>query len=451
MTNRSNMDTGLPDNPPEEKIAIVAVTRGGVDLALQIREKLSGTDCFVPQRHAFALAMGATGFARVAEAFSAVWDRYDALVCIMAAGIVVRGIAPLVRDKRSDPAVVVLDERGKFVVSLLSGHIGGANRLAEQVASIVGGQAVVTTASDVQHKPALDLLAGEAGLVVEDPAMLVRLSRAVVEDEPIRLYDPENRIAHRLSELPNVLPLQNIESSAVTPESEAVSQFGCPCKMEPVSHHIDGLRFAPPILRDYYGTTKSTSYFHHQIRWLAPYQKCRMGGAKRNPSFSSFGRADGRPDCDTVSAAGIWISERAIPPGFASHVLALRPPVLSAGIGCNRGTPAEEILDLVRSVFRDAGLSPLSIVRIGSIDLKADEPGLLEAARILGRPIVFYSRHELEGVEVPNPSAVVASHTGAHSVCEASALLSARKGTLIVTKKKSKNVTLAVARDASPS
>ena len=100
------------------------------------------------------------------EAFA----RGDNLVCIMAAGIVVRGIAPICKGKDRDPAVVVVDEAGSFAISLLSGHLGGANELARRVAKVLGGTPVITTATDVQGLPALDMLAAEHGLTIENLA-----------------------------------------------------------------------------------------------------------------------------------------------------------------------------------------------------------------------------------------------------------------------------------------
>lgn len=158
-------------------IAILAITRQGTALALQIQARLPGSVCHVPVRHRFALAMGAVGFHRVGAVFREVWGNVSAIICIMATGIVVRTIAPLLTHKALDPAVVVLDERGQFVISLVSGHLGGANRLTAEVARLTGGQAVITTASDVRNKPALDLIARREGLEVENVEMLTRLAR----------------------------------------------------------------------------------------------------------------------------------------------------------------------------------------------------------------------------------------------------------------------------------
>lgn len=111
----------------------------------------------------------------------------DALVFVMATGIVVRTIAPLVQSKASDPAVLVLDQRGKHVISLLSGHLGGANAMAEQAAAYLGGEAVITTATDVEHVPAFDLFAKENHLTIENLEELKYISGALVAGEPVSL------------------------------------------------------------------------------------------------------------------------------------------------------------------------------------------------------------------------------------------------------------------------
>lgn len=355
----------------DSPVGIVAVTRNGVRVAMRIQGKLPGSIVYVPARHGFALAMGAVRFHRIGSLLPEIWLRHRALVCIMATGIVVRLIAPLLRHKASDPAVVVLDERAQYVISLVSGHLGGANELARKIAAFTGGQAVITTASDVDHKPALDLIALEVGLDVENPPMLARLARAILEEEPFWVFDPE----------------------------------GC--------------------LKPYLATLNN-------VAWLE-YTPAGEGSLER---------------AVIVEGPGVWVSEL-IPPS-SLECLILRPRNLVLGIGCNRGTEASEILGLIESTLGEAGLSLRSIRNLATIDLKSDEPGLLDAARALSRPIHFYSREELRGVAVPNPSSLVESHVGVQSVCEATALLSAETTTPLVAKRKTANVTLAVARAASP-
>lgn len=103
------------------------------------------------------------------------WRKDNTLIFIMASGIVVRTIAPLINDKRTDPAVIVIDETGQYVISLLSGHLGGANQKVREVAGLLGGEAVITTASDLNNLPSIDLWAKENGLVIENWDMLPKV------------------------------------------------------------------------------------------------------------------------------------------------------------------------------------------------------------------------------------------------------------------------------------
>jgi cobalt-precorrin 5A hydrolase / precorrin-3B C17-methyltransferase len=121
-----------------------------------------------------------------------------------------------------------------------------------------------------------------------------------------------------------------------------------------------------------------------------------------------------------------------------------RPPSLVAGVGSSRGVDAEEILNLLGSALREAGLSRRSVAALASIDVKSDETGLLEAADTLGVPLRFHAAGKLAAVEVPNPSPVVAGAVGTPSVAEAAVLACGAE--LILEKRKSKNATVALGR-----
>ncbi|CDH23414.1 cobalt-precorrin 5A hydrolase [Xenorhabdus bovienii] len=138
-----------------KRIALFCLTMGGMELAHRLRSHLA-VDCFTsPELVETGFSAFDSGFANtVRKAFS----QYGSLVMVGATGIAIRVIAPLLRGKLTDPAVVVLDEKGQFAISLLSGHMGGANDLARQVADLLGGQAVITTATDVNQLAALDVL-----------------------------------------------------------------------------------------------------------------------------------------------------------------------------------------------------------------------------------------------------------------------------------------------------
>ena len=116
------------------------------------------------------------------------WGKDKSLIFIMAAGIVVRTIAPLIKDKRTDPGVVMMDEKGKFITSLLSGHLGGANRLATRIAQFLEGRAIISTASDVNNMPSLDLWAQEQGLAIEEWGLLPHAGTQLLNSGALNVY-----------------------------------------------------------------------------------------------------------------------------------------------------------------------------------------------------------------------------------------------------------------------
>lgn len=143
-------------------------------------------------------------YRRLSQVFQGAFRARENLVCIMAAGIVVRGIAPYLRGKDLDPAVVVLDEGGQFAVSLLSGHLGGANELARQVAQLLGGTPVITTASDIRGLPALDVLASRLGLTIQNLAGVRRVQMALLSGRPVRVVDPDGYLSGVLTQYPGL-------------------------------------------------------------------------------------------------------------------------------------------------------------------------------------------------------------------------------------------------------
>lgn len=142
-----------------------------------------------------------------ADSVQAMFERADALVFIGALGIAVRKIAPFVKDKTRDPAVVCMDERGSFVIPVLSGHIGGANELADKLAHALGSTAVITTATDIHQLFSVDTWARQKGLVISDREMAKVISATILEkDIPIECdfpagadYPPGIRVSERIA------------------------------------------------------------------------------------------------------------------------------------------------------------------------------------------------------------------------------------------------------------
>ncbi|EAA7603927.1 cobalt-precorrin 5A hydrolase [Salmonella enterica] len=169
-----------------ESIALFCLTPGGVALAKRLAAMLPLT-CFTSEKlreEGFIPFDG--GFANTArQAFTT----YTALIFIGATGIAVRVLAPLVNDKFSDPAVVVIDERGQHVISLLSGHAGGANALTRYLAGMLGADPVITTATDVNEMSALDTLAFQLNARMTDLRTAVKtVNQMLVSHQRVGLW-----------------------------------------------------------------------------------------------------------------------------------------------------------------------------------------------------------------------------------------------------------------------
>ncbi len=176
------------------KICVVACTKKGVELgsflAEKIREADNGYDVAVHaiSRHVKAGAEVNPITGSLAQWTAEYFYRADALIFISACGIVVRMIAPFLKGKDADPAVVAIDELGTFAVPLLSGHIGGANALARCIAGITGGQAVISTATDLNGLVGIDEWAVHHDCVIGELEMVKHISGALLEGEEVGLY-----------------------------------------------------------------------------------------------------------------------------------------------------------------------------------------------------------------------------------------------------------------------
>ena len=177
------------------KIAIIAITGNGARLGAQLREGLSCAELYVPPKLSDQALSPFTVFPEcLKDLMGKLWRSTDGLVCIMASGIVVRMIAPLLEGKDKDPAVVVMDDAGKFAVSLLSGHLGGANELAGRCALLTGATPVITTATDANGLPSFDMLAREMGWVIDDLSRVKILNSLLLENAEIAVVDPTGNV-----------------------------------------------------------------------------------------------------------------------------------------------------------------------------------------------------------------------------------------------------------------
>lgn len=126
----------------------------------------------------------------VKDTVKSVFDKYDCIIGIMASGIMIRSIAPYVQSKLTDPAVLLIDDNSNFVISLLSGHMGGANDLTLKIASIIDATPVITTSTDVNHKTGIDSIAKHFYFSLENPENIKFINRALVDNQSVDLILP---------------------------------------------------------------------------------------------------------------------------------------------------------------------------------------------------------------------------------------------------------------------
>jgi len=201
------------------KLAIVSITKNGSALGRKLRDAYPDSVClYMPMRF---IAKGEKDVHALKDDIAAevgrLFRKHDSLAFIMATGVVVRLIAPLLKDKRTDPAVVVLDEKGNYVISLLSGHIGGANELAKAVAKCIGAKPVITTASDVQGTLAVDTIAMRLDCAVEDFEAAKKVTAAIVNGEDVAVYSYAGKSSFKgalSNKLPSNLSLHDTPEAA---------------------------------------------------------------------------------------------------------------------------------------------------------------------------------------------------------------------------------------------
>jgi len=172
--------------------ALYALSAQGLALARRLAPNLKA-DVYAPERLA-AGEPGVCAFAGLGPLVAKTFARYPRHVFVGAVGIAVRAIAPHLAHKTTDPAVAVLDLAARFAVSLVSGHAGGANELALELARLTGATPVITTGTDVSGLPGVDALAAARGMAVANARAVKVVSAALQEGRAVQLYDPEARL-----------------------------------------------------------------------------------------------------------------------------------------------------------------------------------------------------------------------------------------------------------------
>ena len=171
-----------------DNVAVIAITKNGIEIASSLKKHFPSWKIFVPskfhQEERDITWFEESTTLKIKELF----ESYSALVCIFSLGAVIRLIAPHMKDKKTDPAVVVIDDTAKFVISTLSGHLGGANELTEKISSTLSATPVITTAADVNKTIAVDLLGKEFSWSIDESSSVTKVSAFMVNEEKIGVF-----------------------------------------------------------------------------------------------------------------------------------------------------------------------------------------------------------------------------------------------------------------------
>lgn len=194
-----------------EKISVLAITKNGINIGLRLKEYFPSWEIFVPSKFSNDSNEIVWYSESTSEKIVELFKNSNALICLFSLGAVIRLIAPYLKDKKTDPAVIVIDDKTSFVISVLSGHLGGANELAQIIAQKLDAIPVITTAADVNKTIAVDLVGKEFGWKVDDDSTVTKISAHMINEEKIGIYQEAGK-TNWWKELPkNVKIYHNLE------------------------------------------------------------------------------------------------------------------------------------------------------------------------------------------------------------------------------------------------
>ncbi len=298
------------------------------------------------------------------------FEQVDAIVFVTASGIAVRSVAEHLTHKSKDPAIVCMDECGKHVISLVSGHAGGANALTQMLADVMWATPVITTATDVEGQFSIDDYAREHNFVVTDWAKAKTISAEVLATgaKPVWVEEP--------------VVAQGEEKGAceIRKELKSTGIDGCENRVDGCENGIDGC-------------------------------ENRIDGCKNRVDVKRL----------QIGSHQVIITPKDVP--VDAQTLQLIPRCIVAGVGCKKGTPVDKIEHAVQDAFAKAGLRMEALCAVSSINLKKEEAGLLEFCESRNVPFETYAAEELQAVPgTYSASEFVSGVTGVDNVCERSAV-----------------------------
>ena len=175
-----------------EKVSVLAITKNGINIGIKLKELFPNWEIFAPVKLSNENNSIIWYSEPTSDKIIELFKNSNALICLFSLGAVIRLIAPHLKDKKTDPAVIVIDDKTNFVISVLSGHIGGANELTQEISEKLNALPVITTAADVNKTIAVDLVGREFGWKIDDETTVTKISAHMVNAEPIGVFQQTN-------------------------------------------------------------------------------------------------------------------------------------------------------------------------------------------------------------------------------------------------------------------
>ncbi len=364
-------------------VSIISFTKYGASLSLEFKDILIKHNCNV-RLYTGKSSISCNDIENIncslREWTGIHFEEDDIIIFTGACGIAVRSIAPFINSKCTDPAVLVADDMGINIISLLSGHLGRANEWTKILASGLNANAVITTSSDIHNKIAIDLFAERNNLYIENMEAARRVQAAVIEGSPVTVFC-------------------NAEITGKVPDNFYIQKF-----QDNFLYNTDGCS------TNNNADNCSINKYNIVVSPFTVFRECDISNNK---------------DC---------------------IILYLIPKVVTLGTGCRKSKTYSEISSFISEALNNSGIFIRSVEGIATIDIKKNEPGILEFAEKEHLPVSFYSAEELGTVTGSTSySEFVQEITGIGNVCERAALFPQGEKELILTKQAGNGITVAAA------
>ena len=370
----------------------ICFTAQGKETATRLLEKLSQQ---MEEAFDFLDYTGSEHSKPLKQVVKEAFQEKEAILFVGAAGIAVRLIAPWVQDKLKDPAVLVIDEQGRYAIPILSGHVGGCNELAEAAAQILGAEPVITTATDLRQAFAVDVFAAENELVISDRELAKQISAAELRGEKIGFFSD--------------YPVDGIVPAEIT-------QGGCP-KNAPASL----------VRRDMVIGLQEKKEQRDAVKAAAVVAVETGDSAKAAEIDMSVGKSD-------IGSPG-QKSEQKKEQSYESEnesgtpeLLRLYPRTVVLGMGCRRDSSLNAVREMARVALSRAMIDKSAVRAIATVDRKKNEMAFLALAKEWDVELWSFTPEELESAGTKfAESPFVRKTVGVGNVCERAAVMGVRR------------------------